>query len=265
MLHRHDPGCGIIPEIPCIPWPDYAELTFTAHVIRDSTRPTLSTLPNLTVVATSTAGTVVSFDMPTATDANGINDAIRSCNPPLGSSFAVGTTTVTCVTADTFGNVASTTFTVTVTPLPVTDTTTTTGTTGTTGTTSTTGTPSTRNDTLLGSALADVIRALAGNDIVRGLLGNDTIYGDAGDDQLFGNEGADKLFGGPGIDRLLGGLGGDCLNGGTGIDTILGGPGIDQVFTRDLHRDIIDCGTGRDVATVDRRDVVRNCERVNRP
>jgi len=40
--------------------------------------------------------------------------------------------------------------------------------------------------------------------------------------------------------------------------------GRDVIFARDGERDVIDCGTERDTAVVDRLDVVSNCERVLR-
>lgn len=49
-----------------------------------------------------------------------------------------------------------------------------------------------------------------------------------------------------------------------GNDTLSGGPGNDTIHARDGHRDVIDCGPGRDVAFVDPVDLVRGCERVVR-
>jgi Tol biopolymer transport system component len=79
-----------------------------------------------------------------------------------------------------------------------------------------------------GTARGDVLRGTGLRDLVHGFAGDDTIEGRAGDD---------ALFGGPGADRLL---------------------------ARDGLRDSVDCGPGRDLAVVDRRDVVRGCERVTR-
>ncbi len=64
---------------------------------------------------------------------------------------------------------------------------------------------------LNGSALTDVIYALAGNDTLNGLGGNDT---------LFGQDGVDTLNGGTGNDDLTGGVGNDIINGDGGHDTI---------------------------------------------
>jgi uncharacterized protein YjiK len=75
--------------------------------------PTFSNVPfDITTEATG-ATTPVTFTAPTASD---LVDGSRpvSCLPASGSSFGVGTTTVTCSASDTAGNSASTTFHVTV-------------------------------------------------------------------------------------------------------------------------------------------------------
>ena len=59
------------------------------------------------------------------------------------------------------------------------------------------------NDTVKGSAEADVLK---------GYFGNDTIHGGAGRDQLFGDEGNDVLDGGDGKDFLDGGSGRDTAD-----------------------------------------------------
>jgi CSLREA domain-containing protein len=103
-----------------------------------------------------------------------------------------------------------------------------------------------RGDTLTGSLAGDLIRGLAGNDRLRGL---------AGDDCVDGGPGSDTLDGGPGADRLTGGRGRDTLKGGTGNDTL---------NAADHQKDTVDCGMGRDRATVDRIDRVKHCEKVGR-
>lgn len=80
--------------------------------------------------------------------------------------------------------------------------------------------------------------------------------GDDYNDELQGGggRGADDLRGESGNDRLVGGFDADRLS---------GGPGNDRITSVDGERDTVDCGSGRDVAIVDRRDRVRsNCERV---
>lgn len=66
------------------------------------------------------------------------------------------------------------------------------------------------NETITGTALADVIGGLGGDDVINGLAGNDTLNGGSGNDALNGGEGDDVL---------TGALGNDALNGGAGIDT----------------------------------------------
>jgi Ca2+-binding RTX toxin-like protein len=73
------------------------------------------------------------------------------------------------------------------------------------------------------------------------------------------------LLGGKGNDVLSGGPGNDVLDGGTGLDRLYGGPGNDTLRARDGQRDVVDCGPGRDAATVDRLDRVSGCEIVRRP
>ena len=46
---------------------------------------------------------------------------------------------------------------------------------------------------------------------------------------------------------------------------IEGGSGNDTILVRDGTRDRINCGSGRDKVTADRRDkIAKNCERVSR-
>ncbi len=66
------------------------------------------------------------------------------------------------------------------------------------------------NDTITGTALADVLGGLGGTDTLDGLAGNDSLNGGSGNDTL--NGGDDN-------DILIGGLGNDTLNGGAGNDT----------------------------------------------
>ncbi len=70
-------------------------------VVADTTAPTLSGVsPNITgVQATSSAGAVVSYPAPTATDAVDPSPTV-SCSPASGSTFALGTTTVSCSARD---------------------------------------------------------------------------------------------------------------------------------------------------------------------
>ena len=74
----------------------------------------------------------------------------------------------------------------------------------------------------------------------------DEVHGEAGDDVIYAGGGNDVVYGGP------------------GRDTILGKDGNDVIHARDGQRDTIDCGHQRDVAYVDRLDVVSHCEKVVR-
>jgi hypothetical protein len=96
-----------------------------------------------------------------------------------------------------------------------------------------------------------------------GTPGDDLIYGLGAADVILGRGGDDYLFGGSGSDRVSGGGGDDRLRGGVGSDRIAGGSGSDIVFARDGETDVIDCGTGSDLAYVDARDQARNCEAVH--
>jgi Tol biopolymer transport system component len=98
-----------------------------------------------------------------------------------------------------------------------------------------------------------------------GTYGDDVLYGTPGPDRICGLPGADRIYGGAGNDYLDGGSGADIIVGGHGHDTILGKGGNDTIYARDGEKDWIDCGSERDVAVVDRVDVVRHCETVVRP
>jgi hypothetical protein len=67
------------------------------------------------------------------------------------------------------------------------------------------------------------------------------------------------------VDAIFGRGNRDRITPGNGRDTVDAGSGNDTVLARDHGTpDMIDCGSGRDSATVDRVDTVRNCERVSR-
>lgn len=80
----------------------------------DTTAPVISNTPsNTTVEATSGSGATVSYTSPTAAD-NVDGTVGVSCNPASASTFALGTTAVTCSATDRAGNTSSSSFTVTV-------------------------------------------------------------------------------------------------------------------------------------------------------
>jgi Ca2+-binding RTX toxin-like protein len=97
-----------------------------------------------------------------------------------------------------------------------------------------------------------------------GTVRADRLTGTSANDVLYGLGGADVLLGRQGNDVLYGGRGNDVLDGGPGVDRLFGGPGNDTLRARDGRRDLVDCGTGRDVAIVDRVDRVSGCEVVRR-
>jgi Glycine rich protein/HYR domain len=72
--------------------------------------------PNITVNATSLSGAVVTYTAPAVTDPNGASPPAAVCTPASGSTFAIGTTTVTCTATDSddLNSPVSTSFAVTV-------------------------------------------------------------------------------------------------------------------------------------------------------
>jgi hypothetical protein len=84
-----------------------------AFSVTDSAAPTLTVPAPIVVSATSAAGAVVSFSA-TATDVIDATPTV-TCSPASGSTFPLGTTTVSCTALDDSGNTsAPRTFTVTV-------------------------------------------------------------------------------------------------------------------------------------------------------
>jgi hypothetical protein len=94
--------------------PQGYEIESTGDGICRAQAPTIVCPPNQIATATTAcpvaAGAVVTYAAPMASD----NCALQSviCNPPSGSTFPVGTTTVTCTATDTSGNTAACSFTV---------------------------------------------------------------------------------------------------------------------------------------------------------
>lgn len=79
----------------------------------DTTPPTLTSVADLMVPATSSTGAVVNYAPPTASDDVDPSPVV-SCAPPAGSTLPIGMTTVTCTARDAAGNTATGSFTVTV-------------------------------------------------------------------------------------------------------------------------------------------------------
>jgi hypothetical protein len=79
---------------------------------QDTTAPSISVPSAITTDASGPSGAVVAYRV-TASDPD---DSVASlaCAPPSGSTFPMGTTTVTCTAKDTNGNTSTASFTVTV-------------------------------------------------------------------------------------------------------------------------------------------------------
>lgn len=93
---------------------DTSAAKFTLHIKTSDTTPPVLTLPaNMTVEATSGAGSQVSYTA-TAFDAQDNAATPVVCSPASGTTFPLGTTTVSCSSKDSAGNTATGTFTVTV-------------------------------------------------------------------------------------------------------------------------------------------------------
>jgi Ca2+-binding RTX toxin-like protein len=227
---------------------DGTTASFTITVV-DTTPPSLTVPPNMTVKATYPSGATVTY---TATATDLVSGSVPvTCSPASGSTFPLGTTTVNCTATDAKGNTGTASFTVTVygaflQPDPsdptkmalVVD-----------GTSD--------NDTIQikpvkGSSQVEVFLKIGtsnttslgqfgptGHIIVLGLGGNDTITvdsqislpqylnGDGGDDNITSGNGPSILIGGDGNDTLTSGNGRDILFGGRGADTLNGGNGDD--------------------------------------
>jgi Ca2+-binding RTX toxin-like protein len=128
---------------------------------------------------------------------------------------------------------------------------------------------------LIGAAGADSLSTGPGRfGWLSGGRGPDSLLGGDLDDRLFGGDGRDSVLGFGGHDVLGGGAGNDLLRGsggrdritgGGGSDVLLGGAGRDAFRARDRTRDRLHGGNGFDSARVDRLDVVRRVESVQRP
>jgi Ca2+-binding RTX toxin-like protein len=83
----------------------------------------------------------------------------------------------------------------------------------------------------------------------------ETVLGGGVGDTLIGDAGRNALNGGEGEDLLVGRGGQDALNGGSAPDV---------VRARDGAPDVVDCGSGGDLAILDRFDRARRCEFTDR-
>jgi hypothetical protein len=85
--------------------------SFTVTV-QDTTAPAVNVPANITKEATSAAGAAASFSASASDAVDG--SVATTCQPNSGSTFALGTTTVTCSATDAAGNTGSDSFTITV-------------------------------------------------------------------------------------------------------------------------------------------------------
>jgi Ca2+-binding RTX toxin-like protein len=118
------------------------------------------------------------------------------------------------------------------------------------------------DDTLTDTGGANRLEGGSGDDLLEGGSGADRLIGGSGADWLNGHRGADRLSGGAGRDEMRGGSGADRLSGGAGVDRLIGGSGPDRLLARDRSADDVNCGRGRDRATIDAKDSVHACERL---
>ncbi|RAI03918.1 hypothetical protein DLJ53_05460 [Acuticoccus sediminis] len=111
-----------------------------------------------------------------------------------------------------------------------------------------------RNASLTGNGLDNMLRGNRGSNLLEGLDGDDTLRGNRGGDSLHGGAGRDEMDGGGGHDLLEGGDGADTLIGGRGSDTLHGDNGNDFLSGGALGdslfggsgSDTLDGGDGRD-------------------
>lgn len=80
----------------------------------DNTAPVISCPANITLDPTCPSGAIATFADATATDNCGVQSVVRTAGPASGSTFPIGTTTVTYTATDIHGNTSSCNFTVTV-------------------------------------------------------------------------------------------------------------------------------------------------------
>jgi hypothetical protein len=87
--------------------------------VQDTTNPVIGNMPSdIFLDATSPSGSTVSWPSPTATDLG--QSVPVTCSPASGTTFAVGTTTVTCTANDGRGNTAAAQFHVSIAPFDAT-------------------------------------------------------------------------------------------------------------------------------------------------
>lgn len=120
------------------------------------------------------------------------------------------------------------------------------------------------DDRLTGNRVQNTLIGEGGSDLLKAAGGDDELW--ANDE--FGNSRRrtrDRLDGGSGRDTLNGSEGANRLSGGPGPDIVFGEGGNDRIRDRDGRIDRIQCGRGRDRASLDGFDFFADrCERVRR-
>ena len=115
-------------------FPDWGPVTDTEPPVEEDTTPPVLTMPeDIVVEATTEQGAEVTYNVSAEDDRDGNatleedgsitqdnigGDITISCEPPSGSTFPVGDTTVQCTATDEAGNEGTASFTVTVNPPP---------------------------------------------------------------------------------------------------------------------------------------------------
>jgi hypothetical protein len=112
------------------------------------------------------------------------------------------------------------------------------------------------------SPFAPLISGGPGNDTLS-TVGSEwsTTKGGSGSDLIQAGTGRNLLFGGGGADTIVGGPNRDSVEPGKGRDSATLGDGFDLVATLDHRRDRVDCGSGLDIVSKDRKDRTPGCER----
>jgi hypothetical protein len=263
--------------------------TFKVRV-RDTTGPTISRPPDLTVEATGSNGAVVFYPLPLAKDI--VDGSITPlCAPRAGIVFSLATTTVTCSASDRHGNRMSLAFSVrvvdTTPPTIAPRSTVTISATSTAGATVDYSPPSATDavDGLVSVSCSPAqgvfpvgtttvtcsARDAAGNSAMSTFtvivippaaetcLGKPTtIVGTDRQDSLRGTDGDDVIAGLGGDDAIAGGGGTDLICGGEGNDRLDGGDGVD---TLDGGAGVDDLDGGNDVDTCLNHEFSSSCER----
>ena len=189
-----------------------ASATQTITVV-DTTSPVLTVPDDLELEIYNKIGITVELGESSVNDIIDDSPIITNDAP---ETFPLGETIVTWTATDKFGNISSSSQTISVQVCG--------------------NSPSDYNmivgseydDVLMGTALSDLIFAFGGDDLISGNKGNDCIFGGDGDDIIFGNEGNDHISSQNGNDIVKGHSGEDYLFGGFGLDMIDGGEDYDS-------------------------------------